>query len=73
MDYDIIENRKRIGCKIAKIRELRGLSPQELADFANIRGNSVSRIELGKYSLDVDMLGKIVDVLDCKIDIVEKK
>ena len=72
MDYDSIENRKRIGCKIAKIRESKGLTQQELAEFANIRGNNISRIELGKYTIDVDLLGKIVEVLDCKIDIVAK-
>jgi DNA-binding Xre family transcriptional regulator len=62
--------RTRMGKKIRKIREEKGIEAKDLAKLANIDAANLSRIEQGKYSVGLDILSKIAFVLGCQIDIV---
>jgi DNA-binding Xre family transcriptional regulator len=67
---DRSEERKRIGARIRQIREEKGIEAKKLAALANIDAANLSRIEQGKYSVGLDILTKIGDVLEVKVDLV---
>lgn len=62
--------RTRIGRKIRKIREEKGIEAKDLAKLANVDAANLSRIEQGKYSVGLDILSRIAFVLGCQIDII---
>lgn len=64
-------NRLRIGQRIAEIRKKKGLSMRELAELTGLNHSNIGKIELGKYSVGVDILGRICDALDVRLDIIE--
>ena len=66
------ENRIRIGGQVAAIRNKKGLSIRELAEACGVPALNITKIEHGKYNVSIDILGKICDALDYRIDIVEK-
>ena len=66
------ENRIRIGGKVAAIRNEKGMSIRELAEACGVTAQNITKIEHGKYNVSIDILGKICEVLDCRIDIVEE-
>lgn len=66
------ENRIKIGGQISAIRNKKGLSIRELAEASGVNFANIYKIENGKYNVSIDILGKICDALDYRIDIVEK-
>ena len=68
-----IEYRKKIGERIAEIRKSKSLSTYKLAELTTIKRQNIERIEAGRYSTGIDLLGKIADALDCTIDFIEKE
>ena len=64
--------RESIGKQIAAIRKKKGLSLRQLAELTGLNHSNIGKIELGKYSVGVDILGKICDALDCDIEIKER-
>ena len=65
--------REEIGRKIAAIRKKKGLSLRQLAELTGLNHSNIGKIELGKYSVGVDILGKICDALGCELKITEKE
>ena len=72
MKKNNIEERNRIGSEIAELRAKQGLTQEQLAEKLGIKQQSVSRIELGLFSVGFDMLQKIADALGGKIIIQDK-
>jgi transcriptional regulator with XRE-family HTH domain len=72
MKKNNIEERNRIGSEIAKLRAKQGLTQEQLAEKLGIKQQSVSRIELGLFSVGFDMLQKIAEVLNSDIKIIKK-
>ena len=72
MKKNNIEERKRIGGEIAELRIKQGLTQEQLAEKLGIKQQSVSRIELGLFSVGFDMLQKIAEALGGKIIIQDK-
>jgi len=64
--------RIKIGTRIMEIRKRKNLSQEQLAELAGLKQQNIARIELGKYSTGIDILGKIADALGCDIDFIEK-
>ncbi len=62
--------RTRIGKKIRRIREEKGIEAKDLAKLANIDAANLSRIEQGKYSVGLDILSRLAFVVGYHIDIV---
>lgn len=58
---------KEIGLKIAKRRNLLGISQEDLADKADLDRTYISGIERGKRNLSVFTLKKIIESLELKI------
>lgn len=68
-----MNERERIGKRIAEIRKSKGLSQAKLAELTNMAPGNIARIELGKYSTGIDILAKISDALGYKLDFIEKQ
>lgn len=66
-----LSEREMIGKRIAAIRNELGLSQQDVADRVGMAQPHIARIEAGKYSVGVDILGKIAAALGKRIDIVD--
>lgn len=67
-----MNTREYIGKRIAEIRQTKGLSIRQLADASGVNFANIYKIENGKYNVSIDILGKICEALDCRIDIVGK-
>lgn len=65
--------RESIGKQIAAIRKKKGLSLRQLAELTGLNHSNIGKIELGKYSVGVDILGKICDAIGCELKITEKE
>lgn len=65
--------RESIGKQIAAIRKKKGMSLRQLAELTGLNHSNIGKIELGKYSVGVDILGKICDALGCELKITEKE
>jgi len=64
-------DRERIGQRIEEIRTKKAMTQEQLADLCGLKQHHISRIESGKYSTGIDILGKIADALGCRIDLIE--
>lgn len=67
-----MNDRERIGKRIAEIRKSKGLSQTKLAELTDIAPGNIARIETGRYSTGIDLLSKIADALGYKLDFIEK-
>ncbi|MBO4805618.1 MAG: helix-turn-helix transcriptional regulator [Paludibacteraceae bacterium] len=62
--------RIEIGAKIRNLRMQKGIEAKKLAACVGIDAAHLSRIEQGKISVGIDILGKIANALRCSIDVV---
>ena len=68
-----MNDRERIGKRIAQLRMEAGISQYKLAELTGLAPANIARIETGKYSTGVDLLSKIGDALGYKLDFTEKE
>jgi transcriptional regulator with XRE-family HTH domain len=68
MRHDLDE-RKRIGRRIAQLRHEKGLSQRDLAEIAGIKHPHIARIETGAYSVGFDTLQCLAKALGKNVDI----
>ena len=68
-----MNDRERIGKRIAQIRNDKGLSQAKLSELTGIAPGNIARIETGKYSTGIDILSKIGDALGYQLDFIENK
>lgn len=59
---------KFVGNKIKDFRKKKKLSQTDLANLIGVTNSSVSEYERGHVNIDADMLFKIADVLNVKVD-----
>lgn len=63
-----MNERERIGKRIADIRKGTGISQAKLAEMSGLDQGHIARIELGKYNVGIDTLSKIAEVFGMRID-----
>lgn len=68
-----MNDRERIGKRIAQLRMEAGISQYKLAELTGLVPGNIARIETGKYSTGIDILSKIGDALGYQLDFVPKK
>jgi len=56
-----------IGKRIAEIRKIRGLTQNELAELTGLDSANLARIEKGRYSTGINLIGRICEALKCEI------
>ena len=71
MARTIMNDRERIGQEIATARQAKGLSQRDLADLTGLNQANVWKIETGKYSVGLDILSKICNVLGKRVNLVD--
>ena len=72
MDMIVNKDRIKIGNRIRTIREKQGYSASRIAEAIGIRESSYNRIEEGKFSVGLDILSRIAEVLGSEVDIIER-
>ena len=72
-DQDKMAERQRIGVRIRELRQKQNIDARTLAIKAGIDASNLSRIEQGRYSVGLDILAKIANALNARVEIVEKK
>lgn len=65
-----MNDRERIGRRIAKLRNEKELSQAELAQLTGMTPGNIARVETGRYSAGIDILSKIGRALGYKIDFI---
>lgn len=68
-----MNERERIGKRIAEIRAQIGISQAKLAKLSGVGYSHIARIEMGHYSVGIDTLVKIGDALGVELDFNPKK
>lgn len=66
---DKYELRNKIGTRIESLRKERGLSIARLAAMADITAANLNNIEKGRYSVGLEILGRICETLECSIEL----
>lgn len=66
------EDRKEIGLKLKAIRLKKDLTIRQMADLCDVSFQNITKIENGKYNVSIDILNKICNALDLKIELIEK-
>lgn len=64
-----MSNREYIGKRIAEIRQANGLSQRALSDLCGVTYQNINKIELGRYSVGLDVLSKIINALGYELRI----
>jgi transcriptional regulator with XRE-family HTH domain len=57
-----------IGSKIKRIREMRGITQEEIAEELNLTAQAYGRMERGETSISAERLGKIAEKLGVNTD-----
>ncbi len=65
------EVRQRIGMRVAALRKNAGLSQEQLSEKAGLQRTHISRIEKGRYSLNIETLQAIAEALGMTVDIID--
>lgn len=68
-----MNERERIGKRISELRKSKGLSQAKLAELTGIAPGNIARIETGKYSTGIDLLSKIANAMGYKLDFIENR
>lgn len=63
-----IDERLRIGQRIAELRKERGMTQTQLAERCRLQQAHIARIEAGKHSVGLDTLAQIADALGMQVD-----
>ena len=68
----MMNDRERIGKKLAEIRNEKGYTVRQLAELAYLRPATISNVENCKFSLGIEILTKICNTLGARIEIVKE-
>lgn len=67
-----MNDRERIGLKISQIRQEQGLSQRDLGKLSGVTQKSIYKVEKGLFSVGLDVLCRLTEVLGYKVDIIEQ-
>lgn len=67
----MMNERERIGARIAELRKSLGMTQEDLAAKCVLQRTTVSKIELGRFSVSVDMLSRICGALGARIELTQ--
>lgn len=67
-----MNDRERIGLKISQLRQEQGLSQRDLGKLSGVTQKSIYKVEKGLFSVGLDVLCRLTEVLGYKVDIIEQ-
>lgn len=62
--------RTYIGKRIAEERSKLGLSQRDLAGLSGYDPATIAKIELGRWSAGIDVIGRIADSMGLRVDLI---
>jgi len=65
-----MNERERIGGRIAELRKAKGLTQMQLAEKTGFSQSNIGRIETGRYSVGLDVLASIAEALGATVELV---
>lgn len=66
-----LQNRVRLGERIALLRKSKGMTQEQLAEAAGLHRPHICKIEAGKYATTIDVLQAIAEALGMTVDIID--
>lgn len=66
------EQRKEIGAQVRKIREEQGWTVGQVAVMANVKRQTVEKIEEGAFNVPLDVLNNVCTALGVKVVLIEE-
>lgn len=72
MEAREIQNRVNLGDQLRSVRESQGWSVEQVAKMADITECNVRKIEDGRYNVPMDIICRLADVLNCKLELRRK-
>lgn len=63
--------RDRLGARIAVLRRMAGLTQEQLSERAGLQRSHISKIEAGRYAVNVETLQSIAEALHMTVDIID--
>ena len=70
--FNEVEERKRIGRRIAEIRKKQNMTQAQLAERCGVAQAHIARIETGRYSVGLDTLAQIAAAMGMSVDFIKK-
>lgn len=68
-----MSERERIGLQIARLRQEKQLTQRDLARLTGFSNSNIAKIEKGAYSVGIDVLSKMAEALDARVELVKIK
>lgn len=66
-----MNEKERIGAKIAALREANNLTQEGLALKSGFTRSTISKIEKGKYNASIELVSRLVAPLGYRLDIIK--
>lgn len=65
-------NRTEFGMKIKELRQNAALTLKQLSEASGVSITNISKIERGDYNPSLEIMNKILDAMNCYIEIRKK-
>lgn len=65
------QTRERLGQRVAQLRKMNDMSIEQLADATGLQASHISRIEAGRYAVNVEILEMLAQAFNMTVDIVD--
>lgn len=65
------KTRDRLGARIAVLRKMAGLTQEQLSERAGLQRTHITKIEAGRYAVNVETLQAIAEALGLTVDIID--
>lgn len=65
--------RLEIGQQLKAVRESQGWSTEQVAEMSGVKPVTIEKIEVGAFDVKLSLIGKVCEVLGCKIELKAQK
>ena len=73
MEKSILKDyRVQVGMQLKLMREAQGWSVEQVATMADVKNDTIEKIEAGVFNVPIDLLVRVADVLGAEINIKER-
>ena len=73
MEKSILKDyRVQVGMQLELMREAQGWSVEQVATMADVKNDTIEKIEAGVFNVPIDLLVRVADVLGAEINIKER-
>lgn len=62
-----------MGQSLREARERAGMSLDDIAEKTGLKASNIRNVELGRYNADMDVMGNLLEAMDCHFEIKSNK